>query len=84
MDIANAGDARLFIVERAGIIRILQSNGSLDPVPFLDITARVNDTGGEQGLLGLAFHPQYAQNGFFFVQYTAGTGNGTTRGSASR
>jgi hypothetical protein len=48
-------------------------------VPFLDITARVNDTGGEQGLLGLAFHPQYAQNGFFFVQYTAGTGNGTTR-----
>jgi glucose/arabinose dehydrogenase len=79
VDIANAGDARLFIVERAGIIRILQPNGSLDPVPFLDITARVNDTGGEQGLLGLAFHPQYAQNGFFFVQYTAGTGNGTTR-----
>ena len=79
VDIANAGDPRLFIVERAGYIRILQPNGILDPVPFLDITARVLDTGGEQGLLGLTFDPQYPQNGFLYVQYTAGSGNGTTR-----
>ncbi|MEO8591552.1 MAG: PQQ-dependent sugar dehydrogenase, partial [Flavobacteriales bacterium] len=47
--------------------------------PFLDITDRVNHGGGEQGLLGLAFHPNYAANGFFYVFYTGGTGVGTSR-----
>ncbi len=69
--ITNAGDGtgRLFVVEQAGTIRILQ-NGVLNPEPFLDIIDRVGSQGSEQGLLGLAFHPQYATNGYFFVNYT--------------
>ena len=68
--VANAGDNsnRLFIVERAGIVRVLQP-GSATPTVFLDIRSRVL-SGGEQGLLGLAFHPQYAGNRRFFVFYT--------------
>ncbi|HEX8395510.1 MAG TPA: PQQ-dependent sugar dehydrogenase [Longimicrobium sp.] len=65
---APAGDARLFIVEQPGRIRIAQ-NGQLLPTPFLDITARVS-SGGERGLLSVAFHPRYAQNGQFYVNYT--------------
>jgi glucose/arabinose dehydrogenase len=66
--VTHAGDARLFVVEQAGRIRIVQG-GALLPTPFLDITGPVGD-GGERGLLGLAFHPQYASNGRFFVFYT--------------
>jgi hypothetical protein len=62
------GDTRLFIVEKGGTIRIVK-DGSLLPTPFLDISAQVS-TGSEQGLLGLAFHPQYATNGRFIVHYT--------------
>ena len=71
VDIANAGDGsgRLFIVEQSGRIRIIQ-NGTLLTTPFLDIQTVVR-TGGERGLLGLAFHPQYASNGRFFVFYTS-------------
>lgn len=67
----HAGDSsgRLFIVEQAGTIRIFK-NGALLPTPFLDITGRVL-SGGEQGLLSVAFHPQYGSNGRFFVNYTA-------------
>ncbi len=79
VDIANVGDARLFIAQRAGLIRILQPNGVLDPVPFLNLTDRVLSTSNEQGLLGLTFDPNYASNGFLYVNYVAGTGNGTTR-----
>lgn len=76
LDIQNAGDGsgRLFIVEQAGVIRILQ-NDALIETPFLDISERVDDTGNEQGLLGLAFHPDFAQNGFFYVNYTEAGGN---------
>lgn len=77
--IANAGDERLFVVERAGLIHILRPDGSWAPQPFLDITDRVNDGGGEQGLLGLAFHPDHANNGYFYVHYTGGTGVGNSR-----
>jgi hypothetical protein len=59
---------RLFVVEKRGMVRVIK-NGSLLPAPFLDIRARVS-TGGEQGLLGLAFHPSYATNGVFVVSYT--------------
>ena len=72
---APANDERLFVVEQAGRIRILR-NGQLQPRPYLDIVARVG-SGGERGLLGLAFHPNYASNGFFFVNYT--DRNGDTR-----
>ncbi len=65
---APAGDPRLFIVERAGRIRILQ-NGTLLATPFLDISARVS-IAGERGLLSMAFDPQYASNGLFFIFFT--------------
>lgn len=62
------GDLRLFVVEQPGRIRVIES-GALRPTPFLDIAARVL-SGGERGLLGLAFHPRYAENGRFYVYYT--------------
>lgn len=65
---APAGDPRLFIVEKGGVVRIVQ-NGALLPTPFLDLSARVSG-GAEQGLLGLAFEPQYASTGRFVVNYT--------------
>lgn len=73
--LANAGDGsgRLFVLEQAGRIRILQ-NGNLLPEPFLDIRDRISCC-GERGLLGLAFHPRYAENGYFYVNYTDSNGN---------
>src|SRR3989449_7150349 len=65
--------ARLFIVQQDGRIRIIR-NDTLLPTPFLDIGTRVR-AGGEQGLLGLAFHPSYKQNGWFYVDYTDVNGN---------
>lgn len=67
-------DARLFIVEQPGRIRVVQ-NGSLLPTPFLDIDGKVTDGGGEQGLLSVAFHPQYATNGHFYVYYVDNGGD---------
>lgn len=61
------GSGRLFVVEQQGMIRIV-SNASLMPTPFLDIHNQV-DFGGEKGLLGLAFHPNYSQNRRFFLNY---------------
>jgi hypothetical protein len=68
--VTNAGDDldRLFVVEQAGIIKVLQP-GATAPTVFLDIRSRIL-SGGERGLLGLAFHPQYRLNGRFFVFYT--------------
>lgn len=74
VDIQNAGDDRLFIVEQAGIIRILNADGTANPTPFLDITSQVS-SGGERGLLGLAFHPDYVNNGYFYVYYTNNSGD---------
>jgi glucose/arabinose dehydrogenase len=76
VDIKSAGDGRLFIVEQDGYIRILDSAGALLYRPFLDIHERVVRTGTEQGLLGMAFHPDYAETGYFYVNYT-GTGDST-------
>jgi hypothetical protein len=74
--IAHAGDGsgRLFIVERAGRVRIIEPGGILGAF-FLDITDRVRSTSSEQGLLGLAFHPGFRGNGFFFVNYTDASGD---------
>lgn len=68
--LTHAGDDRLFIVEQSGIIRIWQ-DGALLPTPFLDIVADVDSRGNEEGLLGLAFDPNYATNGYFYVNLTA-------------
>ena len=64
---------RLFIVEKTGRIKILK-DGAVAAVPFLDVSGRVSG-GGEQGLLGLAFHPRYAENGRFFIDYTDRAGD---------
>ncbi len=69
VEIKNAGDDRLFIVEQSGLIRILNTDGSINDEPFLDLTNVINDAGFEEGLLGLAFHPDYATNGLFYVNY---------------
>jgi len=62
------GSGRLFIVERGGLIKVLPPAGTT-PTIFLDIATRVL-AGGEQGLLGLAFHPEFSTNRRFFVNYT--------------
>lgn len=68
---APQGDDRIFVVQREGIIRVIDADGNLLEQPFLDLTDRVLAAGIEQGLLGLAFHPDYANNGRFFVYYTS-------------
>ncbi len=68
VSITHAGDSRLFITLQAGEVRIWDGTRML-PAPFLDIRDLVS-SGGERGLLSIAFHPRYAQNGFFFVNYT--------------
>ncbi|MDG2307530.1 MAG: PQQ-dependent sugar dehydrogenase [Candidatus Binatia bacterium] len=73
-DIAHAGDSRLFVTQQSGQIRIVQSNGSVNGILFLDLSALVS-SGFERGLLGLAFHPNYAVNGYFYVNYTNLGGN---------
>lgn len=70
------GSGRLFVVEQAGKIRILQGGGIL-PEPFIDLSAVITSAGNEQGLLGLAFHPKYRENGRLFVAYTAANGDNT-------
>ncbi len=71
------GDSRRFLVQRDGYVRIVEADALL-PGTFLDVNARIA-TGGEQGLLGLAFHPQYAQNGQFFIYYTTNNANVVAR-----
>ncbi|HET7143264.1 MAG TPA: PQQ-dependent sugar dehydrogenase [Anaerolineales bacterium] len=71
---ANDGSGRLFIIEKYGLIRIIE-NGQLLDVPFLNIDARVDDRGNEMGLLGLVFHPIYKENGYFYINYTGDGGH---------
>jgi glucose/arabinose dehydrogenase len=72
---ARDGSQRLFIVEQRGVIKVLQP-GQTVPTDFLDIRSKVL-AGGEQGLLGLTFHPQFASNRRFFVDYTRKTDGAT-------
>jgi glucose/arabinose dehydrogenase len=69
VDVQDPGDGRLFVVEQRGRIRVVQ-DGAVLPDLFIDLTDRVGVFGNEQGLLGLALHPDYASNGLFFVNYT--------------
>ena len=71
---AGDGTGLLYAVEQAGVVRVVERDGSVRPQPLLDISDRVS-AGGERGLLGLAFHPDYAQNGRLFVHYTDADGN---------
>jgi glucose/arabinose dehydrogenase len=74
VDLQNAGDDRLFVVEQGGRIKILQSDGTINPNLYLNISSQVS-SGSEQGLLGLAFHPDYANNGYYYVNYTKTNGD---------
>jgi glucose/arabinose dehydrogenase len=71
--VTHAGDDRLFIVDQPGVISVLAPGG--DPQIFLDIQGVVGDRANEQGLLGLAFHPEYDSTGVFFVNYTDTNGD---------
>jgi glucose/arabinose dehydrogenase len=75
LDITHAGDGsdRIFVVEQGGRIQVIQ-NGNLLATPFLDISNRIS-AGGERGLLGLAFPPNYASKGYFYVNYTNTVGD---------
>lgn len=72
--VAPGDNERLFIVEQPGTIRIIK-NGVPLATPFLNITAIVRDSGNEEGLLSVAFHPDYQSNGLFWVYYTNNLGN---------
>lgn len=74
----HCGDSRLFVVQQRGLIRILNANGTINSAAFLDIASLVSSSGNERGLLGLAFHPNYATNGYFYVNYTRSS-DGATR-----
>jgi len=74
VEIVHAGDSRLFVVEQGGRIKILNANGTTAATPFLNISSLVLNS-GEQGLLGLAFHPNYATNGYFYVNYINPSGD---------
>ena len=75
--LTDAGDGtnRLFVVEQGGTIRVFDNDASTASMStFLDISGRIS-SGGERGLLGLAFHPNYENNGYFYVNYTDGSGD---------
>jgi glucose/arabinose dehydrogenase len=83
IDIANAGDGtnRLFVAEKQGIIRIIELDNSNNVLtePFLDISGIIDNSQNEQGLLGLAFHPEYPDSGYIYVNYTRDPGPGLDR-----
>src|SRR5665647_2164560 len=71
--LVNSGDGtnRLFVIEQPGVIRVFDNSPTVaDSTVFLNISSQVL-FGGEQGLLGLAFHPNYSQNGFFYVDHVS-------------
>lgn len=71
-------DGRIFVVEQnSGLIRIIGPAGGVLATPFLNIKSKIKSSGNEEGLLGLAFHPDYENNGFFYVNYTASGPNRT-------
>ncbi|NJX14599.1 PQQ-dependent sugar dehydrogenase [Tamlana crocina] len=76
VEIAHANDNRLFVVEKAGTIKIVNPDGSINSTPFLDISNLVG-SGGERGLLGLAFSPDYSSSGKFYVNYTDNSSTNT-------
>lgn len=72
IDHAGDGSNRLFVVEQGGIIRVFDNDPSASSASvFLDLSSQIDDTGNEEGLLGLAFHPDFENNSFFYVNYTA-------------
>lgn len=79
IDIVHCDDDRLFIVEQRGKIKIIDGQGNILATPFLDISNLVNQTGNERGLLGMTFHPDFKNNGYFYVNYTSDDLGGDTK-----
>ena len=80
IDIQNAGDGtdRIFVALQRGVIAVFENDSNVtDTTHFLDIQDIVDDSDNEEGLLGLAFHPDYATNGHFFVNYTSNQSDST-------
>jgi glucose/arabinose dehydrogenase len=73
-EITHAGTSRMYVVQQGGLIRIVEADGTINSTPFINLSSVISFT-GERGLLGLAFHPNYAVNGYFFVYYTNTAGN---------
>lgn len=78
------GSSTMYILQQRGKIRMADSTGTLSPTNFLDITSKVSASGNERGLLGLAFHPDYQNNGYFYVNYTKASGGNTIIARYSR
>ncbi|MEX2602037.1 MAG: PQQ-dependent sugar dehydrogenase [Balneolaceae bacterium] len=86
VDLQHPGDetGRLFVVEQRGVIQWFENDPTTtEQTVFLDISGRVNDSGNEEGLLGLAFHPEFQDNGYFYVNYTNNEGTNISRFRAS-
>ncbi|HMG88534.1 MAG TPA: PQQ-dependent sugar dehydrogenase [Chryseolinea sp.] len=80
VDLQHPGDNtnRIFVVDQPGEIHVFQNEATTSAKKlFLDIKSKVDDSGNEEGLLGLAFHPEYKSNGYFYVNYTASNPNRT-------
>ena len=78
VNIKHAGDDKLYVVEQQGFISIINANGTVNSTPFLNIDSKVGaigSIGDEKGLLGLAFHPDYTNNGYFYVNYIDNSGD---------
>ena len=74
VELTHAGDDRIFVAQQTGQIRIIDAEGDVLPQPFLNIS-NLTSASGERGLLGLVFDPAYAENGFFYINYTNLSGN---------
>lgn len=71
----HAGDERLFVCEQnSGLVRVLDEDGNILG-NFINVSSSINSSGSEQGLLGIAFHPNYSENGYFYLNYTNTSGN---------
>lgn len=71
IDLKHCGDDRLFVADRAGRIRVINADGTLRTIPFLSITSKISSTNSEEGFLGIAFSPNYKNDGKFYVDYTS-------------
>lgn len=74
IDLKHCGDDRLFTVDRTGRIYVINADATVRTTPFLDIRTKISSTNSEEGLLGLAFSPDYSNSGKFYVNYTSNAG----------
>lgn len=73
LDISHTQDGRLYVVEQRGQVKVIESDGTLNDIIYLNLWNKIS-FGGERGLLGLAFHPNFQENGLLYVNYTNRSG----------